>query len=99
MSETECSICKRPLEGGIVQAHHLIPKTFKGSETIDIHKICHQKIHATFSERELKNYYHTPKRILESEEIRKFVKWVEKKPVDYYTKNDDTKGRKKRRRR
>lgn len=95
---SNCCICGREL-GGVVQAHHLIPKTFKGSETVDIHKMCHQKIHATFSERELQKYYHTPERILEHAEIVKFVRWVSKKSVDFYDKNDDTKGRKRKRRR
>ncbi len=94
-----CCICGRLLEGGTVEAHHLIPKTFKGTETVDIHKICHQKIHATFSERELQHYYHTPERLCEHEEMSKFIKWVAKKDVAFYDKNDDTKSRKKKRRR
>ena len=44
-------------------------------------------------------YYHTPERILEHAEIVKFVKWISKKSVDFYDKNDDTKGRKRKRRR
>lgn len=94
-----CCVCNRPLEGGVVQAHHLIPKTFKGSETVDIHKICHRKIHATFTERELQKYYHTPERILESEHIQSFVKWVAKKPADFDSKTKETKERKGKRRR
>jgi len=82
----------------MVEDHHLIPRTFKGKDTIRIHRMCHQKIHATFSERELANYYYTPSRILEREEMQTFVKWVQKKAIDFYDKNDDTKERKKRRR-
>jgi hypothetical protein len=81
----------------MVEDHHLIPRTFKGKDTIPLHRICHAKIHATFSERELQHYYHTPDRILESEEIQKFVKWVARKPLEYYTKNDETKSRKSKR--
>lgn len=81
----------------MIEDHHLIPKTFKGTETILIHKICHQKLHATLSEREMLNYYHTVERILENEEILKFVKWVSKKPLDFYSKNDDTAHRKNKR--
>lgn len=95
-----CPICKRPLTGivDLDQEHHLVPKTFKGKETIRIHRICHQKIHATFSERELANYYHTPARLLEHEEMQKFVKWVSKKDPTFYDKNNDTKERKRKRR-
>jgi hypothetical protein len=95
---TICKICGRPLGDVRIQEHHLIPKTFKGKELISLHQICHQKIHATFSERELANYYHTPERIMENEEMVKFVKWVQKKSPEYYDKNDDTAHRKRKRR-
>jgi len=95
---SQCCLCGRDL-GGIVQAHHLIPKTFKGTETVDLHKICHQKVHATFTERELEKYYHTPQRIKEHPDMLKFIKWVAKKDLAFYDKNDDTKSRKQKRRR
>jgi hypothetical protein len=79
--------------------HHLIPKCKKGTDTVRIHKICHQKIHATFTESELNAYYHTIERILENEEMQKFVKWVAKRPVDFYSSNKDTSRRKSKRRR
>jgi len=86
-----CPICNRPLDDkSDIQFHHLVPKTFKGKEGINLHKVCHQKIHATFSERDLQHYYHTIERIIEHEEIIKFVKWVSKKPTDFYNKNDET---------
>lgn len=94
-----CCICVRPLGEVNLQEHHLVPKTFGGKETVTIHKVCHQKIHATFSERELQHYYHTPERILEHSEIQKFVRWISRKALDFYDKNDDTKDRRKKRRR
>lgn len=101
-----CPICGREY-GGVMQDHHLKPVTFKSrtkevhdsENRVRIHKMCHQKIHATFSEKELLEYYHTPERILEHEEMKKFVKWISKKPPEFYDKNDDTKGRKRKRRR
>ena len=90
-----------------MQDHHLKPVTFKSrtkevhdpTNFIHIHKVCHQKLHATFSEHDMFNHYHTVERLTESEEMQKFVKWINKKPVEYYDKNDDTKSRKKKRRR
>lgn len=64
-----------------------------------IHKVCHQKIHATFPEKELYDFYHTVERLTEHEQMKKFIKWVSKKPLDYYDKNDQTQHRKKMRRR
>ena len=96
----KCPICSREMiPGPTVDEHHLLPKTFKGKETITLHKICHRYIHAQLSERELLNYYHTVERLLEHENIQKFIKWVSKKPPEYYEKTKDSKERKQKRRR
>lgn len=94
-----CPLCLRELGTINVDSHHLIPKAFKGKELVDLHKICHRKIHATFSERELLHYYHTIDRLLESEHIQKFVKWVAKKHPSFYDSSDETASRKGKRRR
>lgn len=91
-----CKICKREL-GANIDEHHLIPKTFKGRGTVTLHKICHRFLHATISERDMVNYYHTIERILEREEIQKFIKWVSKKSPEYYSGTDESKERKKKR--
>lgn len=95
----KCCICHRELGNINVEDHHLIPKTFKGRDVVPIHKMCHQKIHATFTERELLQFYHTPDAIRSHPEIAKFVKWISKKESSFYDKNDDTKQRKSRRKR
>ena len=94
-----CPICKRELGDVNTDEHHLVPKTFKGKDTVTLHKVCHRKIHACFTERELANYYFTIDRILENDEIVKFAKWVSKKPNDYYSGSDETNERYKKRRR
>lgn len=99
MESELCPICDRELGAIQIQDHHLIPKMYKGKVTIRLHRICHQKIHATFSEVELNQYYHTVDRIREHEQITKFVKWVKTKPPEYYDKNDDTQNRRRQRRR
>jgi len=105
----ECPICSRKLiTGDSIDEHHLVPKTFKNrykdkvhtkDNKIIIHKVCHRKIHATFAEIDLYSYYHTVERILEHVEIQKFIKWIAKKPLDYYSKNKETRERKHKRRR
>lgn len=99
MMEHVCPMCHRPLGDVHVQQHHLMPKMYGGRQTIAIHKMCHQKIHATFTEAELRTYYHTVDRLLEHHEIQKFVKWIGKKDPSFYDKNDDTHHRKSRRKR
>ena len=90
-----CPLCSRPLGTVNIDDHHLIPKSFKGKEKQKVHRICHVKIHATFKERDLKNYYHTWERLKEHEEITKFIEWVAKKPPEYYDNSKWTKQRKK----
>jgi len=92
-----CPLCSREL-GTNFDFHHLIPKTFKGKDKIKIHKICHRKLHSVFTEREMLHHYHTIKRLLEHEEIQKFVKWVQKKPINFYNSSKDTNTRKGKRR-
>ena len=93
-----CPLCGRPLvEGPSVNRHHLVPKTYGGRETVDIHRICHNKIHAVFSEKELARDYHTFERLLTHDQIRTFVNWVRKKPADYYSRHDRPSHRRRRR--
>jgi hypothetical protein len=91
---TTCKICGRPLGTVNIDLHHLLPKTFKGksddTNLIPLHKICHRKLHSVFTEREMQHYYHTIEHLLEHSEIEKFVKWVSKKPADYYSGSDET---------
>lgn len=79
-----CPLCKREMvPGKSVDQHHLIPKLKGGTETIYMHKICHRKIHSLFTEGELKNYYHTIERLLEHEDIKSFVRWIQNKPLEF----------------
>lgn len=96
-----CPICDRDmlLGSSSVNEHHWIPKTFGGKIADFLHKICHNKIHSVFTERELLNYYNTPETIKSHPEIIKFINWVRKKPVDFYDSHKDTKDRKSKRKR
>ncbi len=96
----KCPICKRDMiPGKSLDDHHLIPRTFKGKETVALHKICHRKLHSVLTEREMQHHYHTVERLLEHEEIKKFIKWVKKKDPEYYSGSKETKGKKSKRRR
>lgn len=93
-----CPLCGRDLvPGESVNRHHLVPKTFGGREAVWIHRICHNKIHAVFSERELEKYFHTFERLLAHEEIETFVRWVRKKEPTYYSRHDRPAHRRRRR--
>lgn len=80
-----CPLCGRPLAEPC-NRHHLIPLSKGGKHipTLLLHKICHDKIHAVFTEGELRQYYHTIDRLLEHDEIQRFVRWVQKKEPEFY---------------
>jgi len=87
-----CPLCGRIMgRNGSMEEHHLIPKSLKGKETITLHKICHQKIHSVFTERELQRQFNNIETIKKHIEIKKFIKWVSKREPEYYIRNKDTK--------
>ncbi len=83
--DNKCPLCNRVLAEPVVR-HHLIPPSKGGREspTVPMHKICQAKVHAVFTETELKTYYNTVERLLEHEEIIKFIKWVGKKEPEFF---------------
>ncbi len=86
-----CPICGRiMINGNSINEHHLVPKSLKGKDKIILHKICHQKIHSVFTERELFKEYKNIEKIKSHPEIQKFIKWIIKKKPTYYMKNKDT---------
>lgn len=86
VAETACPLCGRLLGTQNIDRHHLIPKSLKGREQFPIHKICHRKIHATFSERELLRDYHTWEALRGDADIRAFIEWVAHKPAGFYAR-------------
>ena len=66
-----CPICNRILGTQNTSKHHLIPKSRGGkdSELIEIHNICHQKIHSVFSLKELRDEFNTVEKLVEHEEM------------------------------
>jgi len=79
-----CPLCGRPLvPGPSVNLHHLIPRTYKGTETVALHRICHSKIHSVLSEKELRDYYHTIEHLRSRPEIARFIRWVARKPPTF----------------
>ena len=80
-----CPLCDRPLIAGkSIDEHHLLPKSQGGREKYFIHRICHRKIHATFSEKELAKNFCSWAALREQEAIASFIAWVKKKPPEYY---------------
>ncbi|HYI72625.1 MAG TPA: HNH endonuclease [Skermanella sp.] len=75
------------MPGPSVNLHHLVPRTYKGTETVALHRICHSKIHAVLSEKELRDHFHTIDRLRSHPEIARFIKWVARKPPTFTDKH------------
>ncbi len=78
-----CWLCARAM-GEVIEWHHPIPKSRGGREKQPIHPICHQSIHANFTNSDLEKRYSSAEALLGHEEIRRFVDWVANKPPDFH---------------
>lgn len=83
-----CALCQRPLAKPF-NRHHLVPlsKGGKGTPTVMLHKICHDKIHAVLTENELKRRYTTIESLQSQDEIAVFLNWVQKKEPQFYDRS------------
>ena len=87
-----CPLCARPLpEGPSVDLHHPVPKALGGTVTVPMHRICHRKLHATFTERELAAVGVDWAALRAHPEIEGFVRWVAKRPPAFYDGSRKTK--------
>lgn len=90
-----CALCGRPIPPEARQSqHHLIPKLRGGKrgDTVLLHQICHNEIHATFTEMELAREYATPEALQAHPRLARFIRWLEGKPPTFHARSDK-KGR------
>jgi hypothetical protein len=84
LTQENCPLCGRMLlAGASVDEHHLVPRSEGGKEKHRIHRICHRKIHATLSERDLATQYSTWDSLKEHSDLQTFIKWVARKPAGF----------------
>ncbi len=82
-----CPLCGRDIPPALESKHHLIPK-LKGGKTTEaniviMHRPCHDKVHAVFTEAELARHYASVEALLEDPRIDKFAKWIAKRPIEF----------------
>jgi len=82
-SEPLCPLCGRAIPASQRDAHHLVPKSKGGRDTLYLHRICHRQVHALLSETELARTYNTAEALLTHPEVARFVDWVKTKPDDF----------------
>lgn len=81
------------IDGPSVDRHHLVPKTEGGRATVVMHRICHRKIHSVLGERELATAYADPAALRAHPEIARFVRWVQRKPPEFYKRTEPARRR------
>ena len=94
-----CPLCQRPLGDVNIDRHHLVPKTHGGKVMEPIHRMCHRKIHATFTEKELEKRFHTWEALRAEEPMQTYIEWVKHKDPGLYIGSAETTSRKGKRRR
>lgn len=78
-----CPMCERAIPDDQKAAHHLVPKSKGGKKTVCLHRICHDQIHAIFTDSQLAKKFCTIEAILEDPAVQKFVAWVRNKPLGF----------------
>lgn len=76
-----CQLCMREMPKSQRDAHHLIPKSLGGVETVILHRLCHRQIHALLTENQLARHYSTIEALKGHPEIAKFIEWIRNKPT------------------
>jgi hypothetical protein len=77
-------LCGRLIPPAQRDAHHLVPKSKGGRETVHLHRICHRQIHAVLTEAELARQYCTIDALLTHPQLQVFVSWVKSKPDHFF---------------
>lgn len=93
-----CPLCLRPIPPGAKQSlHHLTPrlKGGKGGPVVLLHQICHNEIHARFTEAELARGLNTVAALRTHPALAGFLAWVAQRPPGFHSRSAG--GRRKRR--
>jgi len=87
-----CALCGRETPEDQQEAHHLVPKSKGGKQTVMLHRVCHDQIHAIFTDAQLAKKFSTIDAILEDEAVQKFVTWIKTKPPGFADSARDARG-------
>ena len=73
-----CQLCKRDVQ--VITKHHLIPKQRGGKKSgfIEVCLSCKDMVHRLFTNKELEREYNTLEKLLSSEKVQRYIKWVRK---------------------
>jgi hypothetical protein len=84
-----CPLCLRPIPASAPQSrHHLTPRLKGGKHgpTVLLHQICHNVVHATFTEAELARSHSTIDALRAHPRVARFVAWVADRPPGFHAR-------------
>jgi hypothetical protein len=79
---TTCALCRRVIpheridDPQVLQEHHLIPENRAESPTVTLCRPCHRQVHATFTNEELREEYHTVEALRGADRLARFLSWI-----------------------
>ncbi|PWC35470.1 restriction endonuclease [Azospirillum sp. TSO22-1] len=92
-----CPLCGRPMvPGPSLNEHHLTPRRYGGRETVTMHRVCHDKIHAVLTEAELRDRYNTLESLRAHPELAAFIRWLARKPPEFVDGHAGGRGKRRR---
>jgi hypothetical protein len=74
----ECAVCRRYGPDLPTQRHHLVPEHRRESPVVDVCPPCHDTIHATFTNQELIDDYHTVEALRTADRLQGYLRWIRK---------------------
>lgn len=84
-----CPLCGRPIPPGAPQSrHHLVPRLKGGArgETVLLHQICHNAIHAALSEAELARTARDVAALRAHPGLARFLAWIAARPPSFHAR-------------
>ena len=88
-----CQICQREVPQGLLEKHHFYPRSRRKSEEkrknenatagVLVCCDCGNQLHQLFTNKELAKNYNALEKILASEKVQNWAKWIRNKPEDF----------------
>jgi 5-methylcytosine-specific restriction protein A len=79
---TTCELCARVVpddridDPQVLQEHHLRPERRADSPTVTLCRPCHEQIHATFTNEQLREEYDSIEALREADPLAAYLSWI-----------------------
>lgn len=79
---TTCALCRRVVpheridDPEALQEHHLVPESRAESPTVTLCRPCHEQVHATFTNEELREEYDTIGALRDADRLSGYLSWI-----------------------